>query len=385
MKRFILLSACFLFAACDTKVNPGDLSGEGLRVDGDRLAVDDDFVKAQGCSDGDTLRKTTSGWGCVSAEDTDTLRRLSCAAGAVPKWDGSAWTCDVDQVSGGLSGVTAGAGLAGGGQTGDVSLSVDFGGTGQAETVARSDHTQAWDTITSVPTGFADGVDNDALENLSCSSGEIPQRDAAGTAWECATVGAGSSPWVANGANISFSAGNVGIGPRAPTEKLHVSEAGSDLFTVSNAGVVSAPSQSAVHAFSAGQTTVTDGSTPSVVTYTAESFDNQNEFDPATGRFTATSPGVYLVVAGLNAFGIDDQPNDNNGLYLQLFINGSAGGAGHRAYSNDILNGHQIPNHTITTVVQLAAGDFIDMRVSTLNPEAVFSLDSPRMSVVKLL
>lgn len=41
---------------------------------------------------------------------------------------------------GGVASVTAGAGLTGGGSAGDVSLAVDFGGSGSADSAARSDH-----------------------------------------------------------------------------------------------------------------------------------------------------------------------------------------------------------------------------------------------------
>ncbi|NMC71638.1 MAG: hypothetical protein GYA57_16445 [Myxococcales bacterium] len=51
---------------------------------------------------------------------------------------------------------TAGPGLTLSG----TQFAVSFAGTGTAATAARSDHTQAWSSLTGVPAGFADGTDD---------------------------------------------------------------------------------------------------------------------------------------------------------------------------------------------------------------------------------
>lgn len=72
-------------------------------------------------------------------QDQDTLGSLSCSYGQIPMWVGGAWACDTP-ASGDITGVNAGEGLNGGGASGDVTLSVSFAGSGEASTVARSDH-----------------------------------------------------------------------------------------------------------------------------------------------------------------------------------------------------------------------------------------------------
>lgn len=126
--------------------------------------------------------------------------------------------------AGDITAVIAGPGLMGGGTEGDVTLHTIFGTSGSANVAARSDHTHSgvyaptshdhdnryytqtelrssgsanvhWQNLSSIPSGFADGIDD---------------------------VGTTASHWKLSGANIYYTTGNVGIGTTSPTTKLHV-------------------------------------------------------------------------------------------------------------------------------------------------------------------
>jgi len=104
------------------------------------------FVFTPGAGSGGPVRPTTAALGTSAIDTAQVQQRVAgtCPAGQAMRTvnqDGSVVCAPVG--TGTLTGVTAGAGLTGGGSSGVVPLAVAFAGSGAATTAARSDHVHA--------------------------------------------------------------------------------------------------------------------------------------------------------------------------------------------------------------------------------------------------
>lgn len=188
---------------CDPDDDTTYSAGPGLVLTDTTLAIGSTHRLPQTCSSGQLPQWDGSRWICDP--DDDTLAELGCETGEIPKWNGIFWACQQDNIgsdgAGDITGVYSGDGLTGGGPSGEITLTVAFGGAGTASTVARSDHdhdqdyyTQSqlatsgggsvvhWDNLDQVPLGLDDG-DDDLLSSLSCADGQI--LEGSGGGWAC--------------------------------------------------------------------------------------------------------------------------------------------------------------------------------------------------------
>ena len=146
--------------------------------------------------------------------DDDVLGGLSCASGQITEWNGSAWVCTADDDSGGdITAVNAGDGLTGGGTSGDVTMDVEFSGSGSATTVSRSDHDHWGQSWSGSGTGLTLSGGNIGLSGSGGSygvSGESSSASGRGV-YGYASAGSGTTYGVRGESNSTDGRGVAGV------------------------------------------------------------------------------------------------------------------------------------------------------------------------------
>ncbi|MEI2672175.1 MAG: hypothetical protein V9G13_13925 [Marmoricola sp.] len=158
----------------------------------------------------------------AAALQSRAVAALAPTLNQVLKWNGLAWSPSADEVgqpgAGDISGVYAGAGLSGGGATGEVTLTVGFGGTGSASTAARSDHNHdttyinegqaaAGDLGGTYPNPSVSGLQGRSVSSAAPTTGQVLKWN--GSAWvpDVDNTGSGGGTY-SNGFGLNL-VGNV--------------------------------------------------------------------------------------------------------------------------------------------------------------------------------
>lgn len=140
----------------------------------------------------------------------------------------------------------------------------------------------------------------------------------------------------------------------ADEDKIHGKVKGVEVFLLDDAGVLTLAKQSASKGYRATTTQDIPHNVMTKVQYNAEDYDVQSEFDSTTNyRFTAKTPGRYLVILKGEVYPFTDVAN--NRLTIQIQKNGADAGSAVAAFvgSNWVFG-------TSVIVVDLAVNDYLE-------------------------
>lgn len=210
--------------------------------------------------------------------------------------------------------------------------------------------------ILSVTNTFTDNtvcfaVDHNA--NFSDIQNYINNRNSASLDWEMASI--------VSGAMVPLSVDNLG-----GTQSLFQGkDNGSVVYEIFKTGIISIPNQSGFRAYKNSGVQTIAVSTTNKITFDAETYDIQSEYDTATSKFTCSKSGKYLVTASILS-----SVNKSPGIRIHLYVNGSL-------YSTSgFFRQNTSPLYYLGMcffdIVNLVAGDYIEIYVTS---DSVFSCE----------